>query len=54
MGTIPEACGLPSVTEVDLASSEVREACEVQLSDLGSLRCTVAFSKGQERNVHFR
>ncbi|GMH41903.1 hypothetical protein BSKO_09813 [Bryopsis sp. KO-2023] len=52
-GTVPEICGLPSVTEADLASSEVRESCEVDLGESEAIRCTVAFSRGRERSVFF-
>ena len=50
---IPEVCTLPAVADTDLATTEVKESCEVDLSNSVTIRCTVAFAKGQERSVYF-
>lgn len=50
---IPEVCTLPSIADTDLAMTEVKESCEVDLSNAATIRCTVAFAKGQERSVYF-
>lgn len=41
------------MADTDLATTEVKESCEVDLSDTTTIRCTVAFARGQERSVYF-
>ncbi|CAD7695429.1 unnamed protein product [Ostreobium quekettii] len=50
---IPESCSLPAIPDTDIATTEIKESSEVDLSKSTNIRCAVAFAKGQERTVYF-
>ena len=50
-GRIAEKCPLGDVSEEAMKEREVREGLEVELHR--RLPCSVSFTRGQERSVHF-
>ena len=50
-GRIAEKCPLGDLSEEAMKEREVREGLEVELHR--RLPCSVSFTRGQERNVHF-
>ena len=50
-GTIGEKCPLGDLSEEAMKEREVREGLEVELHR--RLPCSVSFTRGQERSVHF-
>ena len=43
---------LPRVTEDDITRNELRDSCQVALTDANSIACVVSFQPGKERHVY--